>query len=200
MAGKKSKESYIRNQQKKQKEEYERNGAVSRRSDIAGYSAQTLARYGIDSRKVLGNTGNAGSTAAGSGSGKVKSSKEDFISAYRERTAGGTSAGAAAGGMASDNWKRGILTQEQAAQRTEAEASGRSGLVLGKSSKRDIVADARMLRFQGYPIIPAWWKQGEAKRMRYQQTRTPIIFWIICPSGMRISGQWPGRCRIMWHI
>ena len=138
MAGtnKTAKETLIKNQQKKQREEYARNGALSRQSDIAGYSAQTLERYGIDSGKVLGNTARTGSSVAGSGSGRVKSSKEDFISAYRDRTAAGMSGGAAgvASGTVSDNWKRGILTSEQAAQREMAETSGKSGLVRKKGT------------------------------------------------------------------
>ena len=144
MAGTKktAKDTLIRNQQKKRKEEYEKSGTVSRQSDIAGYSAQTLERYGIDSGKVLGNRSNAGSAAAGSGSGRVKSSKGDFISAYRDRTAGGTVTGTA-GGTNYNNWKRGILTQEQAAQRETAATPEKTDLEFGKSSKRDIVADAR---------------------------------------------------------
>ncbi len=146
MAGKKSKETYIKNQQKKQKEESERYSAAS---DIVGYSEQTLRKYGIDSGAVLGNTAKTGFSAAGSGSGRVKSSKEDFISAYRDRVAGGISGGAAlgaGGSTASDYWKRGILTQEQAAQRKTAELPVETVLEYGKNSKRDVVEDARKRR------------------------------------------------------
>ncbi len=119
MAGKKSKSTYIKNEQKKRKEETER---YKVRSDVAGYSAQTLERYGIDSGKVLGNTAGTGSSASGSGSGRVKSSKEDFISAYRRNSAGmagapGSAVPDTASGAASDSWKRGILTPAQTAER-----------------------------------------------------------------------------------